>query len=101
MMPEMNWTLTLNGDFIINKEVKKFRKKKSLKNLLLRSQWTSLMSLERICFPMEDMQVGSLGQEDLLEKKITTHSSILAWEIPWTEEPDGLQSMGSPELDTT
>ena len=40
------------------------------------------------------MQVQSLGQEDLLEKEIATHSSILAWAIPWTEEPGGLQSMG-------
>ena len=36
-----------------------------------------------------------LGQEDLLEKGMITHSSNLAWRIPWTEEPDGLQSMGS------
>ena len=36
----------------------------------------------------------TLGQEDLLEKEIATHSSILAWRIPWTEEPGGLQSMG-------
>ena len=38
--------------------------------------------------------VQSLGQEDPLEKEMATHSSILAWEIPWTEEPGGLQSMG-------
>ena len=38
-------------------------------------------------------QVQSLGQEDPLEKEMETHSSILAWEIPWTEEPGGLQSM--------
>ena len=38
--------------------------------------------------------VRSLGQEDPLEKEIATHSTILAWEIPWTEEPGGLQSMG-------
>ena len=38
--------------------------------------------------------VQSLGQEDLLEKEMAPHSSILAWEIPWTEEPGGLQSMG-------
>ena len=43
---------------------------------------------------MQDMQIGSLGQEDPLEKEIATHSSILAWEIPWTEEPGGLQSIG-------
>ena len=39
--------------------------------------------------------VQSLGQEDLLEKEMATHSSIRAWEIPWTGEPGGLQSMGS------
>ena len=38
--------------------------------------------------------VKSLGQEDPLEKEMATHSSILAWNIPWTEEPSGLQSMG-------
>ena len=47
------------------------------------------------------MWVPSLGQEDPLEKEITTHSSILSWEIPWTEEPGGLLSMGRTELDTT
>ena len=40
------------------------------------------------------MRVPSLGQEDPLEKEMATHSSFLAWETPWTEEPDGLQSMG-------
>ena len=43
---------------------------------------------------MQEMQVQSLGQEDLLEEEMTTHSSILAWRIPWTEEAGGLQSMG-------
>ena len=47
---------------------------------------------------MREIQVQSLGQEDPLEKEITTHSSILAWEIPWTEEPGGLYSMGSQRL---
>ena len=42
----------------------------------------------------QDMWVCSLGQKDPLEKEMATHSSILAWEIPWTEEPGGLQSMG-------
>ena len=42
---------------------------------------------------MQEIQVQSLGQEDSLEKETPTHSSILAWEIPWTEEPGGLQSM--------
>ena len=50
---------------------------------------------------MQETQVQSLGQEDLLEKEMATHSSILAWEIPWTKEPGGLQSVGRKELDTT
>ena len=47
------------------------------------------------------MGVQSLGWKDPLEKEMTTHSSILAWEISWTEEPDWLQSMGRKESDTT
>ena len=43
----------------------------------------------------------SLGQEDLLEKEMATHSSILAWKIPWMEEPGRLQSMGHKESDRT
>ena len=42
----------------------------------------------------QEMRVQSLGLEDPLEEEITTHSSILAWEISWTEDPGGLQSMG-------
>ena len=42
---------------------------------------------------MQETQVQSLGREDPLEKKMATHSSILAYRIPWIEEPDGLQSM--------
>ena len=49
----------------------------------------------------EEMQVRSLGREDPLEEEMATHSSILAWRIPWIEEPGGLQSMGSLESDTT
>ena len=48
----------------------------------------------------QETQVQSLGQEDPLEEEMATPSSILAWEIPWTEEPGGLQSMGS-ESDKT
>ena len=44
---------------------------------------------------MQETWVQSLGQEDPLEKEMATHSSILAWRNPWTEEPGGLQSMGS------
>ena len=47
---------------------------------------------------MQEMWVRSLGQEDPLENGMATHSSILAWEIPWTEEPGGLQSMGSQRI---
>ena len=48
--------------------------------------------------PMWETQVRSLGQEDPLEKEMVTHSSILAWRIPWTEKPGGLQSMGSQRV---
>ena len=44
---------------------------------------------------IQEMQVRSLGQEDVMEKGMATHSSILGWNIPWTEESDILQSMGS------
>ena len=50
---------------------------------------------------MQKIWVQSLGQEDPLEKGTATHPSILAWRIPWTEEPGGLQSMGSQEPDMT
>ena len=46
------------------------------------------------CRKREEMWVQSLGREDPLEEGMATHSSILAWRIPWTEEPGGLQSMG-------
>ena len=49
---------------------------------------------------MQETRVQSLGQEDPLEKAMAPHSSTLAWKIPWTEEPGGLQSMGRKELDT-
>ena len=51
---------------------------------------------------MQETQVQSLlDWEDPLEKEMVTHSSFLAWEIPWTEEPGRLQSMGLQKLDTT
>ena len=49
---------------------------------------------ECMCQEMQETQVRSLGQEDPLEEGMAAHSSILAWEIPWTEEPRGLQSIG-------
>ena len=50
---------------------------------------------------MQETWILSLGPEDPLEKEMATHSSIPAWEIRWTEEPGGLQFMGSQELDMT
>ena len=50
---------------------------------------------------MQETRILSLSQEDPLEQEITTHSSVFAWRIPWTEEPGWLQSMGHKELDGT
>jgi len=50
---------------------------------------------------MQETRVQSQGWEDSLEKEMAMHSSILAWEIVWTEEPGGLQSMGLQQLDMT
>ena len=49
---------------------------------------------------VQETQVQSLDGEDPLEKEMATHSSTLAWDIPWTEEPGGLQSMGSQKSQT-
>ena len=49
-------------------------------------------------FAIQDIQAWSLAQEDPMEKRMTTHSSILAWRIPWTEKPGRLQSMGSQRV---
>ena len=59
----------------------------------------SLMVQEqRICLPMQETQVQSLGWEDPLEKGMATHSSVLAWRIPCPEEPGRLQSMGAQRV---
>ena len=57
--------------------------------------WLSGGKKKKICLPIQEMCIQPPGWEDPLEKEMTTHSSILAWEIPWTEDPGGLQSMGS------
>ena len=58
-------------------------------------QWTSLVAQMAKRLPtMRETQIQSLGQEDLVEKEMATHSSILPWEISWTKKPGGLQSMG-------
>ena len=66
---------------------------------LVSTLWTSLVAQTVKRLPtMWETRVQSLGREDLLEKEMATHSSILAWKIPWTEEPGGLQSMGSQRV---
>ena len=63
------------------------------------SQWASLVAQEVKNLPaVPETRVRSLGQEDPLEKGMATCSSILAWGIPWTDEPGGLQSMGSQRV---
>ena len=67
----------------------------SIKYLLV-CYWASLIAqLVKNLPAMQETWVRFLGWEDPLEKEMATHSSILAWRIPWTEEPGGLQSMGS------
>ena len=62
----------------------------------------SLVAQRAKCLPVRrETSVRSRGWEDPLEKELATHSSILAWRIPWTEEPGRLQSTGPKELDTT
>ena len=55
----------------------------------------------RLSSPMQEIRVQFLGWEDPLEEEMATHSSILSWKIPWTEEPGRLQYMGSQESDRT
>ena len=57
--------------------------------------------VEKPAQEMQETWVRSLGWEDPLEEEMVVHSSILAWKIPWTEEPGELQSMGCKELDMT
>ena len=52
----------------------------------------------RVCLPKQEMHVQSLGWEDSLEKEMSTLSCVLAWRIPWAEEPGGLQLMGSQRV---
>ena len=59
---------------------------------LLMAQWSTIYLL------MQEMQVHSLSWEDALEEGMATHTTVLAWRISWTEEPGGLQSMGSQRV---
>ena len=66
---------------------------------LLSDSWASLVAQTVKYLPaMLETWVQSLGQEDLLEKEMATHSSTLAWKIPWTEEPGRLQYIGSQRV---
>ena len=59
------------------------------------------MKLEKSKIRVNTEMINSLGREDALEEEMETQLSIFAWRIPWTEDPGGLRSMGSQELDTT
>ena len=76
-----------SGQEFLDQEIKLFDSQYPYLGASLVAQW------QRICLPMQEMLVQSLGWEDPVEKKMATHFSSLAWEIPWTEEPGGLQSM--------
>ena len=65
----------------------------------MRDKWASLVAqMVKNLSAMQETWVQFLGWEDPLEKEMATHSSIPAWRVPWTEEPGGLQSMGSQRV---
>ena len=67
--------------------------------IIIRNTWASFVAQMVKNLPaMQETWVRSLGREDPLEKGMVTHSSILTWRTPWTEKPDGLQSMGSQRV---
>ena len=82
--------------------------RKNVNPILLRPVLGIVIAIDSVGFPggsegkesalMQEIQVQYLGREDALEKGMATHSSILAWRIPWTEEPGRLQSMGLPRI---
>ena len=66
--------------------------------VLLRKKKTLVAQMVKRLPITQEIRVQSLGREDPLEKEMATHSSTLAWKIPWAEEPGGLQSMGSQRV---
>ena len=66
--------------------------------ILLKKQWVFILQTVKNLPAMQETWVPSLGGEDPLEKEMAIHSSILAWKIPWTEEPGRLQPMGSQRV---
>ena len=69
-----------------------------MEKALITYKFTLVAYQQRIHLPMKETYVWSLGQEDALKKEMATHSRILAWRMPWTEEPGGLQFMGSQRV---
>ena len=69
-----------------------------MNNSVAFSTYSLVTQMVKRLLAMLETQVRSLGQEDALEKKMAPHSSILAWKIPWMEEPDRLQSTGSQRV---
>ena len=72
--------------------------KKKILKYLFQALSTNMAQMVKILPAMQETYVLSLGWEDPQEKGMITYSSILAWEIPWTEEPGGLQFMGSQRV---
>ena len=96
----MCW-LNLAGMLVLRCRVKKKRQtlgtvlKTPMQCLMYTDHGASQVAQQlRMCPPVQEMQIWSLGRRDPLEEEMATHSRVLAWEIPWTEEPGGLQSMG-------
>ena len=86
--PQVQW---LSNHCSSHHPLDKWKNKMSLTGLV----WASLLAQWwRICMPIQETWVPSLGQEDILEREMATRSSILAWEIPWTEESGRLEPMG-------
>ena len=96
---EISWSRRVAAVFLESAMKKKCHKPGELKNSILPSPLGGSHGGSMVKnFPaMQETWVRSLGREDPLEE-MTTHSSILGWEIPWTEEPGGLRSMGSPRV---
>ena len=75
-----------------------FRKGRGIRNQIVNIHWIMVAQMVKCLPAMWETRVQFLGQEDPLEKEMAIHSSTLAWKIPWTEEPDRLQSMGSQRV---
>ena len=95
----MVYILTLRIKKLLENKIKINTIYNSVKNIKYIGIRASLVAWTVKRLPtMRETRVRSLGQEDPLEKEMATHSSIHAWKIPWTEEPGGLQSMGSQRV---